>query len=126
MGFQNLADVHPRRHAERIQHEIDRRSIGHVRHVFDRHDARDDTFVAVASRHLVARLQAALDGQIHLDHLQHARRQFVTLRQLFLLVFECLIELLTLLLDRILQRFELRRGVVIGQPNLEPVILLER
>ena len=43
--------------------------------------------------HLVARLQAALDRDVHLDHLLHARRQLVALRQLLLLLLEHLVEL---------------------------------
>ena len=48
-----------------------------VRHVFDRHDGRDHTLVAVAAGHLVAGLHAALDGQVDLDHLEHARGEVV-------------------------------------------------
>jgi hypothetical protein len=61
------------------------RAIFHVRHVFDRHDARTHTLVTVTTGHLVARLQATLDGHIDLDHLLHARRQFVALGQLLAL-----------------------------------------
>ena len=80
--FQNLADVHARRHAERIEHDIHRRAVGHVRHVLDRHDLGDDALVAVAAGHLVAGLQPALDRQVDLDHLLHARRQLVAAGQL--------------------------------------------
>src|SRR3546814_3064525 len=82
-------------HAQRIEHDIDRRAVIHVRHVFDRHDLRDHALVAVTASHLVARLNAALHGQIDLDHLQHARRQLVTRLDLALLVFEALVELRT-------------------------------
>ena len=78
--FEDLADVHSRRHAQRVQHDVDGLAVGHVRHVLDRHDGRDDTLVAVAAGHLVARLDAALHGQVHLDHLQHARGEVVALR----------------------------------------------
>ena len=81
MGLQNLADVHPRRHAERIKHDIDRRAVRGARHVLCRQDARQHAFVAVASGHLVADLQAALDRDEHLDHLDHAGRQFVACLQ---------------------------------------------
>jgi hypothetical protein len=88
VGLENLADVHPRRHAQRVQHDVHRRAVGHVRHVFDRDDLGDHALVAVAAGHLVAGLQAALHGQVDLDHLLHARRQFVALGQLLLLRFE--------------------------------------
>ena len=74
--------------------------------------------------HLVARLQATLDCQIHLDHLQHARRQFVALRELLALFFERQIELVTLLFDRVLDRFELRRCFVVRQADVEPVVVI--
>jgi hypothetical protein len=41
VDLEHLADVHPRRHAERIEHDVARRSVGHVRHVLDRNDLRD-------------------------------------------------------------------------------------
>src|SRR5512146_551701 len=43
-------------------------------------------------RHLVAGLEAALDGEVDLDHLLHARRQFVAVGQLFLLFLKSLVE----------------------------------
>ena len=82
MRFEHLADVHARRHAQRIQHDVDRRAVGEVRHVFDRNDERDDALVAVTAGHLVARLHAALHREIHLDHLEHARGEIVAGRDL--------------------------------------------
>ena len=83
MSLENLADVHARRHAERIQHDIDRGAVGQRRHVFLGQNPREHALVAVASRHLVADLEAALDGDEHLDHLDHARRELVTRLQAF-------------------------------------------
>ena len=80
MGLQDLPDVHPRGHAQRIEHDIDRRPVLGPRHVFFGQDAREHALVAVAPRHLVAHLQAALDRDEDLDHLDHARRQFVARR----------------------------------------------
>jgi hypothetical protein len=34
--FEHLAHVHARRHAQRVQHDVARRAVGHVGHVFDR------------------------------------------------------------------------------------------
>src|SRR5581483_7640507 len=113
--FQNLPNVHPRRYAERIQHEIHRRAVGHVRHVFHRHDLRDDALVAVAAGHLVARLQAALHRDVHLYHLQHARRQLVALGELLLLRLEHGVELAALLAERVLETLDLRRRFLLGE-----------
>ena len=52
--LQHLADVHSRRHAQRVQDDIHRRPVGQVGHVLVRQDDRDDALVPVASGHLVA------------------------------------------------------------------------
>ena len=79
MGLEDLSDVHTLRHAERVEHDVDRLTIGQERHVFLRHDARNDTLVAVTSGHLVADRDLALLGQIHLHELDHARGQLIRL-----------------------------------------------
>ena len=38
MGLENLADVHPARHAERIEDDVDMGPVLEIRHVLDRHD----------------------------------------------------------------------------------------
>jgi hypothetical protein len=93
VGLEDLADVHARGHAQRVEHDVDRGAVGHVRHVLDRRDLGDHALVAVAAGHLVARLQAALHRDVHLHHLQHARGQLVALRQLLPLGFEHGVEL---------------------------------
>jgi hypothetical protein len=75
--LENLADVHTRRNAERIQHDLHRRAVRQMRHVFLGKDARDDALVAVAAGHLVADRQLALHRHVHLDELDDARRQLV-------------------------------------------------
>jgi hypothetical protein len=124
--FEHLAHVHARRHAQRVQHDVARRAVGHVGHVFDRDDLGHDTLVAVAAGHLVAGLQAALDGQVDLDHLQHARRQLVALRELLALLFEREVEAVARLLQRVLDRLELRGDFVFRRADVEPVVLLDR
>jgi hypothetical protein len=56
----------------------------------------------VTAGHLVARLQAALDGQVDLDHLQHAGGQLVALGELLALFFEGQVEAVALLLEEFL------------------------
>jgi hypothetical protein len=53
----------------------------------------DHTLVAVTAGHLVARLDLALHGDEDLDHLHHARRQFVAALQLLDLVDEAVFQL---------------------------------
>ena len=88
MCFENLSDIHPRWHTQRVQHDIHRRTIFKIRHVFGRYDPRDHTLVAVTAGHLVTRLQLALHRDKDLDHLHHARQQLVTGLQLVDLVVE--------------------------------------
>jgi hypothetical protein len=100
-------------------------TISHVRHVFDRNDARNHALVAMPAGHLVARLQAALDGDVHLDHLLHARRQFVALGELLALFLEGDVEFLASLLETLAQRFQLLRDVLVGHPDIEPVMRVD-
>src|SRR5207244_4249036 len=60
MCLENLAYVHSGRHAERIEHYINRPSIRKKGHILFWHDAGNDSFIAVASRHLVAHGDLAL------------------------------------------------------------------
>jgi hypothetical protein len=74
----------------RAPHQVDRRPVLEVRHVLLGQDPADDALVAVAPGHLVADLQLALDGDVHLHHLDHARRQLVALGEAIDLVAEVL------------------------------------
>jgi hypothetical protein len=125
MRLEDLTHVHPRRHAKRIQHDVDRRAIRHVRHVFHRSDLRDHTLVAVTASHLVARLETALHRQVHLHHLLHARRKLVALRQLLALLFVGTVEHDLRLLERLLQLLHLLRDVVGRDTDVEPRMPLD-
>src|SRR5439155_24916444 len=52
--LEDLADVHPARHTERVEHDVDRAAVLEERHVLVRHDLRDHALVAVAAGELVA------------------------------------------------------------------------
>jgi hypothetical protein len=65
-----------------------------IRHVFGLHDAGNHTLVTVTTGHLVAGLHLAFDSDEDLDHLHHARGQFVTALQFFDLVFETLLQMI--------------------------------
>ena len=82
MRLQDLSHVHTAGNAQRVEHDFYGSSVCQVRHVLFRQDARDHALVSVASGHLVTHAELALHGDVHLDQLDHARRQLVTLLQL--------------------------------------------
>ena len=61
MDFEDLADVHPRRNAQRIQHNVNHSAVLETGHVFYRNHARHHTFVTVPACHLVPGLELPLD-----------------------------------------------------------------
>ena len=75
--FEHLADVHAARDTERVEHDVDRRAVGEVRHVLDGQDLGDHTLVAVAAGELVALADLALLADVDAHELVHARRQLV-------------------------------------------------
>jgi hypothetical protein len=77
VDLEDLADVHAAGHAQRVEQDVDRRAVLEERHVLFGHDAGDDALVAVTAGHLVADRELALRRDVDLDHLEHARRQFV-------------------------------------------------
>ena len=77
VGLQHLADVHPARHAERVEHDVDRGAVLEERHVLDRQDLGDDALVAVPAGELVAVLDLALLGDVDPDQLVDPRAQLV-------------------------------------------------
>ena len=97
--LEDLTDVHTRGHAERVEDDLDRRSVGEVRHILFRQNAGDDALVTVASGHLVADRELALHGDVDLDHLDDAGREFVAL-----------LHLADLLVGDLAQNIDLARG----------------
>ena len=75
--LEDLADVHPARHAERVEDDVDRGAVRQERHVLGRQDLGDDALVAVAAGHLVADRDLALLGDGHADQAVDARLQVV-------------------------------------------------
>src|SRR5271156_5768421 len=107
MCLQDLTHVHTRRNTERVEHDLDRCAVGQVRHVFLGKDAGNDTLVPVAAGHLVTYRQLALHGDVDLDQLDHAWRQFITLLQLG-----------DLLVGDLAQHIDLTRGHFLDLVNL--------
>ena len=93
VGLEDLSDVHSARHAERVEHDVDRPAVGQERHVLLGNDAGNDTLVAVASGHLVADRDLALLGQVDLHELDDARRQLIRLQDAVDALFRLLLEL---------------------------------
>src|SRR5690606_14903191 len=77
-GLEDLPQVHPRGYTQRIETDVDRRAVFQEGHIFFAHDTRDNTLVSVTSGHLIADLQLALLGNIHLGKLDDPGREFVT------------------------------------------------
>ena len=79
MHLQHLPDVHTGRHAQRVQHDIQRGTVRQEGHILRRQDAGHDTLVSVAASHLVADGYLALLRDIDFDHLVDRGGQFVVL-----------------------------------------------
>src|SRR5688572_9050 len=122
--LENLADVHARRHAERVEDDLHRRAIRQIRHVLFRQDARDDALVAVAAGHLVADRQLALHRDVNLDQLDDARRQFVAAADLLLLLLEQLADDLDLPLRPLLEQPQVAFEPRVVALDLQPDELL--
>ena len=75
--LEDLADVHPARHAERVEHDVHRAPVLEERHVLLGDDLRDDALVPVAAGELVALRDLALLRDEDADELVDARRQVV-------------------------------------------------
>src|SRR2546423_1159370 len=93
VGLENLSDVHTARHAERVEDDVDRATVGEEWHVLLGNDAGNDTFVAVASRHLVADRDLSLLRHVNLHQLNHAWRQLVRLQHAIDPLLRLLLEL---------------------------------
>ena len=88
MGFENLAYVHSRWHAQRIENDVDGLAVLIVGHVLHWHDCRNHSLVTVPAGQFVPGLHAALDRQVNLDDLEDARRQIIALGKLLALVLK--------------------------------------
>ena len=91
MRLEDLTNVHARRHTEWVKHDIYRLALLVIRHVFYRHNYRDNTLVTMTTGHLVARLNATLDSEVNFNDLQYTRSQIITLSEFLSLVFEALV-----------------------------------
>ena len=91
--FQNLSDVHTGRHAQRVQYNVNRGAVFHIRHILQRQNAGNRTFVTVASGNLIAGLNFTLGRNEDFNHLQNARQQIIAALYFFNLVFKVFLNL---------------------------------
>jgi hypothetical protein len=75
--------------------------------------------------HLVARLQAALDGQVDLDHLEHAAGSSSPCVSFLLFSSKARSKAVARLLERVLDRLELVGEILVRRADVEPVVLLD-
>ena len=108
-GFIDLAEVHTAWYTERVQNDINRRSVFEERHVFRTYDTCNDTLVTVAAGHLITHLQLTLGCEINLGELQYTCRQLITDRE---------VELLTLVAAELLVKLD----VVVVQQLVDHII----
>ena len=120
MGFQDLPHIHARRHAKRVQHQVNRGAIIQEGHVFNRYNAADHTLIAMAAGHLVTRLKLALHRDEDLHHLHHARRQFVTALHFFDLALKTLLQLFNRGIEFALHGFNFGHRGIIRDRDLPP------
>src|SRR4051812_42440415 len=120
VGLENLADVHTRRNAERVEHDLHRRAVRQIRHVLFGEDPRDHALVTVAAGHLVADRQLALHRDVDLDELDDPRRQFVAAANLLLLLLEEILDDLDLALGPLLEVAQVVLETRVVGRNLQP------
>src|SRR5690606_7375205 len=77
VDFHNLTDVHAAWNTQRVQDDIQRSAVFQEWHVFQRHDARDDTLVTVTACKLVTNGDLALLCHVNADQLVHAWGQVI-------------------------------------------------
>jgi hypothetical protein len=124
VDLQDLADVHARRHAQRVEDDVDRGAVLEVRHVLLGQEPRDDALVAVTAGHLVADRQLPLDGQVDLDQLDDAGRQLVALGQLGDLLGVLSLDRVDVLLAHPGQLLDLLLGLAVALDHLDLVPVL--
>ncbi len=125
VGFEDLTDVHTRRYTQRVEDDIHRSTVGIVRHVFNRHDHGDHTFVTVTTGHLVARLDTTADGKVNLDDLEYTWSKIIALLQLALLVFELVVKQTATIDDVSLSFLELLVQRIFDHAQLEPLTVFQ-
>ena len=92
-SFKNLTNVHTRRHTQRIQHDVNRSTISQERHIFLTNNTGYNTFVTVATSHLITHTNLTFLSNIYFCHLDNTSRKFITNCNSKLLTFQFSIQL---------------------------------
>ena len=79
MNFKHLTDIHTRRHAQRVQHDIQGTSVGQEGHILYREHTGNDTFITVTSRHFISHRDLSLLRDVDAHCLVHTRGQLVAI-----------------------------------------------
>ena len=77
MNLQHLPDIHTGRHAQRVQHNIQRPAVRKKRHILYRKHTGNHTLVSMTSCHLITHRNFSLLGNINADCLVYAGRQLI-------------------------------------------------
>ena len=70
-GLEDLTEVHSRRHPERVEAEVHRRTILEEGHILLADDLGDNTLIPVTTSHLIPDLDLTLLGDVDLGHLDN-------------------------------------------------------
>ena len=96
-SLEDLTEVHSRRHTQRVQAEVNRRTVCEEGHIFLTDDLGDNTLVTVTPCHLITDLDLTLLSDVDLSHLDDTRRQLIAHRLVELLTAEVSLVFLRLL-----------------------------
>ena len=73
----HLSDIHTGRHAQRIQHDIQRTSVRQERHIFHRKDTGNHTLVTVTAGHLISHGDLTFLSNIYTNRFIYGRSKLV-------------------------------------------------
>ena len=76
-GLEHLTDVHTRRHTQRVEYDINGRTILEEGHILLADNLGNNTLVTVTTSHLITDTNLTLLGYVNLGHLDDAAGQFV-------------------------------------------------
>ena len=79
MVLQNLTDVHTRRYAQGVQHDMYRFTTWQEGHILTSHDTGNDTLVTMAACHLIAFRNLTFLSDMYTNLLIYSRRQIIAI-----------------------------------------------